>query len=107
MRRGFMYWKPAQDALRRASRPYVGPNKNQKFEYQCAECKKWFKRKGVHIDHIKAAASLRCEADMVPFLRRLTEEDTYQFQVLCKAHNYAKAQADKKARDTLIDKQNT
>jgi hypothetical protein len=44
---------------------------------------------------------------MVPFLRRLTEEDTYQFQVLCKAHNYAKAQADKKARDTLIDKQNT
>ena len=102
MRRAFMYWKPAQDALRRSRRPYVGPNKNQKFEHQCAECKKWFKRKDVHIDHINAAASLRCEADMIPFMRRLTEEDTYKFQVLCKAHNYAKAQADKKARDTLV-----
>ena len=102
MRRAFMYWKPAQDALRRASRPYGGPDKRRKREFQCAECGKWFPRNAVHIDHINAAASLRCEADMVPFLRRLTEEDTYQFQVLCKAHNYAKAQADKKARDTLV-----
>lgn len=38
-RRGFMYWKPAQDALRRSRRPYVGPNKTRSSEHQCAECK--------------------------------------------------------------------
>ena len=94
-----MYWKPAQDALKRASRPYFGPDKRRKKEYQCAECKAWFPRNRVHIDHINAAASLRREEDVVPFLARLTEEDSSQFQVLCKKHNYEKAQRDKQARD--------
>lgn len=84
LRKGFMYWKPGMAALEAASRPYKGDNKRQKKEYQCAKCKKWFKRTEVDIDHVKEVGSLKSEKDIVDFLKRLTPEDIKAYQILCK-----------------------
>ncbi len=83
LRRLFMYWKPAMLALDRAKRPYKGPNKLQKWEYQCAQCRKWFKRTEVERDHIIPCGSLSSLGDVARFLERLSVEED-GFQVLCK-----------------------
>lgn len=100
LRNGFKYWKPMMLVLNKASRPYVGDNKRQKKEYQCASCKKWFKRTDVHIDHIIDCGSLRTWDDVVPFIKRLTNEDEHSYQVLCKPDHLLKT---KKARDEKKD----
>ena len=84
LRSAFRYWKPAQEALNRASRPNKGKSKARK-EYQCNICKVWYKRTEVEIDHIIECGSLKSYNDVVPFLKRLTIEDPEGFQVLCKA----------------------
>jgi hypothetical protein len=56
LRSGFRYWKPMQLALEAASRPSQSTNKRIKKEYQCAKCKKWYKRADVEIDHIEAVS---------------------------------------------------
>lgn len=83
LRKAFRYWKPAQKAKVLARRKYKGKNKRQKYEYQCAKCKEWFKEKEVQIDHIVEVGSLRCYEDLVEFLKRLTPEDVKAFQILC------------------------
>ena len=65
-----------------ARKPYSGPNKRQKWIYQCAHCKDWFKDKEIQVDHIIPVGTLRCYDDLVGFLKRLTPEEG--FQVLCK-----------------------
>jgi 5-methylcytosine-specific restriction endonuclease McrA len=52
MRRAWMKWPPKYQCLHAARRPYVGPNKKQKWEAQCAHCKKWHMLKDVAVDHI-------------------------------------------------------
>ena len=84
LRTKFRYWKPMATVLAKASRPYKGPNKLQKKEFQCAKCKKWFKRTLVEIDHIVECGSLRTYDDIVPFIKRLTEENEEAYQILCK-----------------------
>lgn len=84
LRTKFRFWKPMAAVLEKASRPYKGPNKLQKKEYLCVQCKEWFKRKDVEIDHIVECGSLRTYEDIVPFLKRLTPEDQGAFQILCK-----------------------
>lgn len=84
LRSGFRYWKPMQLALEAASRPSQSTNKRIKKEYQCAKCKKWFKRADVEIDHIEEAGSLNNYDDIVPFIQRLTKEDISSYQILCK-----------------------
>jgi len=84
LRTKFRFWKPMAEVLQKASRPYKGPNKLQKKEYQCAKCKNWFKRTAVEIDHIEECGSLRTYADIVPFLKRLTKENQSAYQILCK-----------------------
>jgi len=84
LRSGFRYWKPMQLALEAASRPSQSVNKRIKKEYQCAKCKKWFKRADVEIDHIEEAGSLSKYEDIVPFIQRLTKEDISSYQILCK-----------------------
>jgi hypothetical protein len=65
-------WPPiVRHALHAARRPYVGPNKRQKWEYQCAECGGWFKGDCVAVDHIAPAGKLTAWDDVEPFLRRL------------------------------------
>ena len=98
LRRVFRYYKPMYRALELASRPSQSANKKLKKEYQCAHCKKWFKRADVEIDHIIGAGSLRSYEDIVPFIKRLTTEIVEHYQVLCKKDHKLKT---KKDRDKL------
>lgn len=84
LRNGFRYWKPMQIALDKASRPSQSANKKLKKEYQCAKCKKWFKRADVQIHHVIPCGSLNNYSDIVPFIQRLTVEDITGFEILCK-----------------------
>jgi hypothetical protein len=84
LRNAFRYWKPMQIALDLASRPSQSLNKRLKKEYQCAKCKKWFKREHVQIDHIEECGSLTSYADISEFIQKLTKENTTAYQILCK-----------------------
>jgi len=84
LRSGFRYWKPMQLALEAASRPSQSLNKRIKKEYQCAKCKKWYKRADVEIDHKEECGSLSNYEDIVPFIQRLTKENIDAYQILCK-----------------------
>lgn len=84
LRKTFMYWKPMMIALKNASRPSQNlENKRLKTEYQCNECKNWYARKNVEINHIVEVGSLRCYEDIVPFIQRLTCEDVENYSILC------------------------
>ncbi len=45
------------ECLKANRRKYDGPNKRQRFEHQCNECKQWFKQDEVQIDHINPCGS--------------------------------------------------
>jgi 5-methylcytosine-specific restriction endonuclease McrA len=99
LRRLFRFnWLPAKQALEAAKRPYRGPNKRQKVEYQCAVCKEWFPRDGVEIDHVVPCGSLKSEADLAGFLTRLYPEDPAAYQVLCESCHLRKTAAEREAR---------
>ncbi len=83
LRRQFRYWKPMLAAKAAARRPYVGPNKRQKFELQCNHCKGWFIERQTQMDHVIPTGSLLGWDDLVPFLKRLIPEDVKSFQILC------------------------
>lgn len=83
LRRMFRFWKPMLAAKAAVRRPYVGPNKRQKFELQCNHCKKWFIEKQTQIDHIIPVGQLLCWEDVLPFLQNLIPEDPKRFQILC------------------------
>jgi hypothetical protein len=89
-----------QLALEAASRPSESTNKRIKKEYQCAKCKKWFKRADVEIDHIEEAGSLNNYDDIVPFIQRLTKEDISSYQILCKPDHKVKTDAFKASKKT-------
>jgi 5-methylcytosine-specific restriction endonuclease McrA len=78
------YWPPIKQVKLDARRAYKGPNKRQKFEYQCNYCKKWFAEKLINVDHIVGAGSLNCYGDLPGFVERLFCE-VDNLQVLCEA----------------------
>lgn len=82
LRNGFRYWKPIMECKLSSRRKYVGSNRRQKWEYECAACGGWFMGKEIQVDHVVAVGSLKCSDDLVRFLEALTVEDG--FQVLCK-----------------------
>ena len=84
LRRTFRFWKPIQKTREKARRIYEGPNKRQKWEYQCAACKKWFKGNEVQVDHVTPVGSLNSLEDLPGFVERLSSEDPSNYQVLCK-----------------------
>lgn len=87
LRQKSRWWKPITLAKQRAKRPYKGPNKRQKFEYQCNICKHHFPEKDVNVDHIIPVGSLTCAADLPGFIERLFCE-VKDLQVLCNdCHN--------------------
>lgn len=98
LRNTFRWWKPAMKALENASRPYTGPNKRQKKEYQCAKCKEWFPRRSVEIDHIIPCGSLNSYEDIVPFIKNLTQENVNMFQPLCRPCHKLKTDNEKLKR---------
>jgi 5-methylcytosine-specific restriction endonuclease McrA len=81
------WWKPISQCKSNARRKYNGPNKRQRWEYQCAKCKKWWSEKNINVDHIIPAGSLQCADDLPRFVERLFVE-VEGLQVLCSnCHN--------------------
>jgi hypothetical protein len=82
LRQKSRWWKPITECKMKARRPYKGPNKRQKFEYECNCCHRWFPEKQINVDHIVGAGSLNCGQDLPGFVDRLfCEQDN--LQVLC------------------------
>jgi hypothetical protein len=82
LRRKSMYWKPVSACKQAARRKYVGDNKRQKWEYQCAECLGWFSDKLIDVDHINECGTLNKDT-AGEFIERLFCEKE-GLQVLCK-----------------------
>jgi 5-methylcytosine-specific restriction endonuclease McrA len=95
LRQKSRWWKPITECKLKAKRIYKGPNKRQKFEYQCNSCKQWFAEKNINVDHIVGAGSLNCGADLDGFVNRLfCEADN--LQVLCTTCHDQKTKLEKK-----------
>jgi 5-methylcytosine-specific restriction endonuclease McrA len=94
LRQKSRWWKPITQCKLKAKRPYKGPNKRQKFEYQCNSCKKWFAEKNINVDHIEPAGSLNCADDLAGFVERLFCE-VDNLQVLCSGCHNIKTQKER------------
>ena len=66
-----------------AKRPYKGPNKLQKNEYQCGVCGGWFLQKNTQVHHVVECGSLKSYSDLPGFVERLFCE-AKDLQVICK-----------------------
>lgn len=97
LRQKSRWWKPITDCKLHNRRPYTGPLKRQKFEYQCNHCKKWFPEKEIHVDHIIPAGSLNCAGDLPLFVEQLFVEES-GFQLLCIACHHTKTQDERKTK---------
>ena len=88
LRQKSRWWKPITQCKMNARRAYKGPNKRQKFEYQCNNCKHWFPEKKINVDHRIPAGSLNCSEDLPRFVDMLFCE-IGNLQVLCTdCHDY-------------------
>lgn len=89
LRRGTLKWQPRNIALKSSRRPNQSENKRLKWEFQCSKCSEWHPRKGVELDHIIPAGSLKSFDDLPGFVERLfCEADG--FELLCVACHQAK-----------------
>lgn len=94
LRQKSRWWKPITECKLSARRPYTGPLKRQKFEYQCNSCKKWYPEKKINVDHIVPAGTLTCANDLPAFVERLFCEQE-NLQVLCEVCHNEKTQKEK------------
>lgn len=94
LRQKSRWWKPVSLCKQNARRNYKGPNKRQKYEYQCNYCKKWFADKNINVDHIIPAGTLTCANDLPGFVERLFCE-VEGLQVLCSGCHNIKTQKEK------------
>ena len=94
LRQKSRWWKPITQCKMKSRRAYKGPNKRQKFEYQCNVCKNWFMEKLINVDHILPAGTLRCANDLPGFVERLFCEID-NLQVLCSGCHNKKTQDEK------------
>jgi len=103
------YWGFIRSALREANRRFPPryaakaaakksvTGQRHRFEFQCAECKQWFKDKEVQVDHIVPAGTLRKYEDLPQFVENMfCEADG--LQVLCKPCHQIKTNAEREAR---------
>jgi len=97
LRQKSRWWKPITQTKMNARRAYKGPNKRQKFEYQCVHCTKWFPEKKINVDHICPAGSLNCAQDLPGFVERLFCESD-NLQVLCESCHDVKTKLDKNGK---------
>lgn len=95
LRQKSRWWKPITECKLKSKRTYKGPNKRQKFEYQCNTCKNWFPEKQINVDHICPAGSLNSAQDLPGFVERLFCEQE-NLQVLCSDCHNIKTQNEKK-----------
>lgn len=101
LRQKSRWWKPITQCKLNAKRPYTGPNKRQKVEYQCNECKYWFQEKLINVDHIKPAGSLSCAEDVGPFIQTLFCEIN-NLQCLCTTCHDKKTSNERKKIQVLF-----
>jgi 5-methylcytosine-specific restriction endonuclease McrA len=94
LRQKSRWWKPIAECKAKAKRPYTGPLKRQKFEYQCNQCKGWYPEKKINVDHICPAGSLNSAQDLPGFIERLFCEID-NLQVLCISCHDIKSKEDK------------
>lgn len=72
-------WPPANEALKKSRRQYIGENKRMKWEYQCNICKQWYPQRQVLKDHIIPCGSCRSYQEVASFVKNLLVEiDGYQ-----------------------------
>lgn len=82
LRRAWNKYPPKYQALNNAKRRKQQAKGNQKYEYQCASCKRWYARKNVSVDHISPAGTLRDYSDLPAFVSKLLCS-VEGLQVLC------------------------
>ncbi len=97
LRQKSRFWRPILQCKLEARRPYKGPNKRQKFEYLCNDCKKWYPEKKINVDHMVPAGSLNCAADLPGFVERLFCEKEH-LQVLCESCHDHKTKLEKNGK---------
>lgn len=97
LRQKSRWWKPITICKNNARRQYKGPNKRQKFEYQCNQCKGWFPEKKINVDHITPAGSLNTAQDLPGFVERLFCEVEH-LQCLCETCHNIKTNLEKKKK---------
>lgn len=95
LRSAYNKWPPKWEVVHAAKRAYTGPGKQQKWEYQCAECKKWHKQKDVQVDHIEPAGTLKCWEDLPVFCQKLFISAD-GLQMLCSTCHHRKTQEERK-----------
>lgn len=98
LRRASSKWPVKFDVKNKARRakPLHGKGRHR-FEYQCAECKKWWQDKETAVDHITPAGTLRCYEDLPRFVETLfCEEDN--LQVLCHGCHGLKTDRERKGQ---------
>lgn len=91
------WWKPITQCRMSARRPYNGPSKRQKFEYQCNQCKNWFPDKQIAVDHKIPAGALNSGDDLKGFVERLFCEEK-DLQVLCSGCHDVKTKLEKQKK---------
>ena len=97
LRQKSRWWKPITECKLASRRPYSGPLKRQKFEYQCNTCKQWFPEKKINVDHITPAGELNCSQDLPGFVERLFCEKN-GLQTLCSDCHDAKTKKERKTK---------
>lgn len=97
LRQKSRWWKPITECKLKAKRAYKGPNKRQKFEYQCKECKNWFPEKQINVDHTIPVGALNCAEDLPGFVNRLFCE-VDNLQILCSSCHDTKTKHENESR---------
>lgn len=94
LRSGFSRYPVKHQVKKAASRVKKGM---KRFEYECAECRKYFPNSQVQVDHKEPAGSLKTYKDLPGFVERLyCEADG--LQVLCKPCHLTKTNEEREAR---------
>jgi 5-methylcytosine-specific restriction endonuclease McrA len=98
LRKAYTRWPPKFETIDNAKRKSKSKNKRLSFEFQCAECTKWYGRRDVEVDHIIPCGSLKCWADIPLFAKNLFVSAD-KLRVVCKPCHLKKTAADRKAKE--------
>lgn len=90
-------WPPRFHILNKNKRTTKG--KRHRYEYQCDECKEWFKQTDIQVDHVIPCGSLRSFDDLPEFTERLFCEEE-GLRLLCKGCHQIKTNEERDAKNT-------
>jgi 5-methylcytosine-specific restriction endonuclease McrA len=95
LRKAWSRWPPKYQVLADAKRTVEG--KRHKYEYQCSECKQWFKQTEVQVDHIIPTGSLKAYEDLPEFVSKLFVSKD-KLSLMCKPCHQRKTNDERKDR---------